>query len=126
MESIYTARQTSQISFAAINNTTANPPGIFLPGWQPIWNTGPDGLSGTADDVPPTLTPLYVPGPSGVLTGAAPPDVLVDLSKFQRQITINSLPTEPNVRQVVVQVQYQTAGGFQRNYTVQSLISSFR
>ncbi len=126
LESIYTARQTSQISFAAINNTTANPPGLFLVGWQPIWNPGPDGLSGTADDVPPTTNPLYVPGPSGVLTGASPPDVLVDMSKFQRQITINNLATEPNVRQVIVQVQYSTPGGLQRTYTVQSLISSFR
>ncbi len=126
LESIYTARQTSQISFAAINNTTANPPGIFLVGWQPIWDPGPDGLSGTADDVPPGASPLYVPGPTGVLTGASPPDVLVDLSKFQRQITINNIPTDPNVRQVIVQVQYSTPGGFKRNYTVQSLISSYR
>jgi hypothetical protein len=126
LESIYTARQTSQISFAAINNTTANPPGLFVPGWQPIWNPGPDGLNGTGDDVPPTNNPLYVPGPSGILTGASPPDVLVDLSKFQRQITINNIPSEPNVRQVVVQVQYSTPGGLQRTYSVQCLISSFR
>jgi Tfp pilus assembly protein PilV len=48
LESIFTARQTAQLSFAAIQNT---PNGIFTPGMVPLTDAGPDGLDGTGDDV---------------------------------------------------------------------------
>jgi prepilin-type N-terminal cleavage/methylation domain-containing protein len=119
LESIFTARQTAQLSFAAIQNT---PNGIFSPGMVPLTDAGPDGLDGTGDDVPPT--PITVPGSSGVLDGVH--DVTISLAGFQRQIQILNIASEPNVRQVIVTVQYPGNRGNMRSYTVQALISSFR
>src|ERR1700674_2377797 len=76
MESIYTARNSQQIPFAAINNVVNG--GSFLSGPQPLLCAGADGLVGTADDVPCTTTAgapcpnggvecLVLPGPDGVL-----------------------------------------------------------
>jgi type II secretory pathway pseudopilin PulG len=123
LESIYTARQTDQITFAQIANTTS-PPGIFVTGLVPLQDAGPDGLDGTADDTGPA--PLMVPGISGTLTGASPPDVAISLSNFQRQITITPDPSNANLKMVTVTVQYNVPQGGLRQYTVQSLISSFR
>src|SRR5580658_4711966 len=44
MESIYAARNSQQLPFTSINNTSASPPGIFLPGAQQLLCAGPDGL----------------------------------------------------------------------------------
>jgi type II secretory pathway pseudopilin PulG len=120
LESIFTARQTAQLSFAAIQNT---PNGIFTPGMGPLTDAGPDGLDGTGDDVYPPA-PIIVPGPSGVLDGVH--DKQVTLLGFQRQIQILNIPSEPNVRQVIVTVQYPGQRGNMHSYTVQALISSFR
>lgn len=123
LESIYTARQTDQITFAQIANTTA-PPGIFVAGLGPLKDAGPDGLDGTGDDTGPA--PVMVPGISGTLTGVSPPDVAISLTNFQRQITITQDPNNANLKMVTVLVQYAAPQGGQRQYTVQSLISSFR
>ena len=122
LESIYTARQTQQITFAQIANTSL-PPGIFTTGMVPLKDAGPDGLDGTADDTGPA--PVMVPGISGTLTGTSPPDVAVSLTNFQRQITITPDPLNANLKMVTVTVQYNVSQGVQRQYTVQSLISSF-
>lgn len=121
LESIFTARQTSQITFAQIQNV---PNGIFTAGMVTMTDAGPDGLDGTADDVTPQ--PISVPGPSGVLTGSSPPDVKIALTNFQRQIVIANVPNEPNLRQVTVTVQYPGSQGKFRSYSVTALISSFR
>ena len=78
MESIYTARQTSQVAFDKIQNV-GNGAGIFTPGFTAMTDPGPDGLDGTGDDVPSAMVRL--PGPSGVITNT-PADVLVDLGNF--------------------------------------------
>ncbi len=125
LESIYTARQTDQVTFAQIANTTAAPPGLFSAGMLPLKDAGPDGLDGTADDTGPA--PIMVPGASGVLTGASPPDVAISLTNFQRQILITQDPTDANIKEVQITVQYPTSrgGGF-RQYQVNAIISSFR
>ena len=51
LESIFTARQTSQITFDQIQNVGAGT-GIFTVGFTPMTDPGPDGLDGTGDDVP--------------------------------------------------------------------------
>ena len=53
------------------------------------------------------------------------------LSNFKRQILITNTNNadgtpNPNLRQVVVKIQYPTPTGKQRSYTVQALISSYR
>ncbi|MGA2416047.1 MAG: prepilin-type N-terminal cleavage/methylation domain-containing protein [Candidatus Sulfotelmatobacter sp.] len=136
MESIYTARNTAQISFAQIANL---PTGQFVLGASPLLQAGPDGLVGTADDVPfpangvcPAGPECYpMPGPDGILGTAD--DVPMSLSNFTRSITINNVlesdgvTINPNLKQIVVVVSYTKAGlTVPRSYTVQALISSYR
>jgi type II secretory pathway pseudopilin PulG len=123
MESIFTARQTSQITFDKIQNV-GNGPGIFTAGFTAMTDPGPDGLDGTGDDVP--AAPITLPGPSGVVTGNSPPDVVIDLGNFTRQIQINNVPNNPTLRQITVSVRYPVPQGWFRTYQVQALISSFR
>jgi prepilin-type N-terminal cleavage/methylation domain-containing protein len=137
LESIYTARNSNQIGFAAINNLPA--PGIFSIGPTPLNSAGADGILGTADDVPfpangvcPTGPECVVlPGPDGKLGTAD--DIPMSLSMYTRQITINpvleadGVTPNPNLRQAVVTVNYTVPGTtLQRSYTVSALISSFR
>lgn len=137
LESIYTARNTQQVTFAQIVNVSSG--GIFKDGYQPLYAAGADGLLGTADDVPfsatgpcpagPECVPL--PGPDGILGTAD--DTYISLGNFQRQILVSNVlesdgvTIDPNLKQVTVNVQYvknQTGGV--RTYTVQALISAFR
>ena len=123
MESIFNARNSSQLAFSAINNTTALPtPGIFLPNAQSPMCAGPDGILDTADDVP-CLTAagaecphagvecLTEPGPDGIVGTAD--DVVVSLYNFTRTITISPLDdSSGNVIQTLVEVTITV------NYTV--------
>jgi type II secretory pathway pseudopilin PulG len=122
LESIFTARQTSQITFANIQNVGSGT-GIFTPGFTPMTDPGPDGLDGTGDDIP--AVPVRLPGPSGVITNTAA-DVLVDLGNFTRQIQIVNVPGNPNIRQITVTVRYPVPQGWFKSYQVQALISSYR
>ena len=122
VESIYTARQTSQITFDKIQNVGAGT-GIFTAGFTAMTDPGPDGLDDTGDDVP--AAPVRLPGASGVITNTAA-DVLVNLGNFTRQIQIANVPGNPNVRQITVTVRYPVPQGWFKTYQVQALISSYR
>jgi type II secretory pathway pseudopilin PulG len=139
MESIYTARNSQQIPFASVNNTTANPPGIFLPGAQQLLCAGNDGLVGTADDVPCTAPDtgaacpggvecLVLPGADGILGTAD--DITQSLGNFTRTITFNQVlypsgQVNTNLVAVTIAVSYTKAGWPARTYTVNGLISSY-
>ena len=142
MESIYTARNSQQLPFTSINNTTANPPGIFTPGPLPLLCAGPDGIVGTADDVactapdtgvacPGGVECLVLPGPDGILGTAD--DVTQSLSNFTRTITFNQvqLPASqgggpnPNLIAVTISITYVKPGWPARTYSVNGLISSY-
>jgi Tfp pilus assembly protein PilV len=122
MESIYTARQTSQITFDAIQNV-GNGTGIFVNGFTAMTDPGPDGLDGTGDDVP--AAPVRLPGSTGVITNT-PQDLLVDLTNFTRSIQIANVAGNPNVRQITVTVRYPVPQGWFKSYQLQGLISSYR
>jgi Tfp pilus assembly protein PilV len=122
VESIYTARQTGQITFDKIQNQGAGN-GIFKVGFTPMMDAGPDGLDNTADDV--AATPVRLPGASGVVTNTTQ-DVLVDLGNFTRQVQIADVPGNPNIRQITVSVRYPVPQGWYKTYQVQSLIASYR
>jgi len=122
VESIYTARQTSQLTFDKIQNVGSGA-GIFTSGFTPMTDPGPDGLDGTGDDV--TAAPIRLPGPSGTILNNSQ-DVLVNLGQFTRQIQIANIANNPNVRQITVTVRYPTPQGWYRTYQLQSLISSYR
>jgi prepilin-type N-terminal cleavage/methylation domain-containing protein len=136
VESIFTARNTQQLTFARIANTANG--GIFTSGPTPLWSAGNDGLVNTADDVPfPAngVCPegpecIALPGPDGILGNGD--DVPMSLTNFTREIQINPVlqadgSTNPNLKQVTVIVSY-TAGGssLPRSYTVNVLLSAFR
>src|SRR5215470_18451382 len=87
VESIYTARNTQQLGFAAIANVNAAG-GIFSLGYQPLLAAGPDGLVGTSDDTnfpgcPGGVECINLPGPDGILGTAD--DTQMSLANFQRQ-----------------------------------------
>ena len=137
MESIYTARNTQQLTFTQIANISKG--GIFTDGPTPMLSAGPDGLVNTADDAPfgaslPCVAGpecIVLPGPDGVLGTAD--DVAMSLANFNRQIQINTVleadgvTIDPNLKQVIVTVSYTKIGWTQpRTYTVNGLISAFR
>ena len=137
LESIYTARNSQQIPFASINNTSSG--GIFWTGARPLLCAGPDGLVGTTDDVACTTTAgapcpnsgvecMVLPGPDGIL--GTPDDLTMSLSNFSRTITLGQvLLPDGSVNQaliaVTVSVSYTKDGLPPRTYTVNGLISQF-
>ena len=137
LESIYTARNSQQVAFSAINNTASG--GIFLSGAQPLLCAGPDGLVGTSDDVscatsggvtcPNGGVECWVlPGPDAVLGTAD--DITMSLANFTRTITITQVLlstglVNDNMMAVSVSVSYTKAGLPKRTYTVNGLISRY-
>jgi prepilin-type N-terminal cleavage/methylation domain-containing protein len=131
MEGILTARETANITWAQINNTGSG--GIFLPGFNPIWNPGVDGIIDTADDAASGLQTLEMPGSTGVFAGTCPPDTCYSLTNFQRQIQILPVfpvgggPAYTTLRSVIITVQYTTPQNkIPRQYVLNSYISTFR
>jgi prepilin-type N-terminal cleavage/methylation domain-containing protein len=136
MESIYTARNTQQVTFDQIANTSSG--GIFTSAATTLRCAGPDGLVNTTDDVncpasgPCAAGPecVVMPGPDGILGTAD--DKAMSLANFTRQIAISNVlnPDGTNnqtLKQIVVTVSYTTGGStVPRSYTVNGLISSFR
>ncbi len=132
LESIYTARNTSQITFDMIQNVSASP-GIFLDGYQPLKRPNPtsgtgDGLVGTADDG--DIEKLILPGPDGDLTTTIDNEYRV-LDTFERQIQISPIlfadsSVNPDVRRIMVSIRYNTPMGGQSTYAVESYISRYR
>ena len=137
LESIYTARNSQQVGFSAINNTSSG--GIFLGTSQSLLCAGPDGLVGTADDVPCTTSGgvtcpnggaecWVLPGPDGIL--GTSDDVTYSLANFKRTITFSPVYLSTgginnNMRAISISVSYTKDGLPPRTYTVNGLISSY-
>jgi prepilin-type N-terminal cleavage/methylation domain-containing protein len=137
MESIYTARNTQQITFSQIANIASG--GIFTGGATQLLSAGPDGLVNTADDVsfpasgscPAGPECITLPGADGIL--GTPDDKAMSLANFTRQIQIGSVlesdgvTIDPNLKQITVTVSYLTGGStVPHTYSVNALISAFR
>ena len=142
-ESIVTARNTSQISWDAIQNTsgtqyctsTPSPCGIFVgistsPQFQPIYNSGADGIFGTADDTAAGEETLQEPGPGGMYGDAD--DVKIPLTGYQRAIQISPVYDANNnmitsLRSVTITLQYSTSTTRQpKTYILSSFISQYQ
>jgi hypothetical protein len=123
-EAIFTAKYTNGVTWAQVQNVGgATPTGLFLVGPEPILQPGPiDGLVGTVADAgqPPEF--ILMPGPDGKLGTAD--DVQMPLTEFTRSISITNQAGDANLRQIKIQVFYNT-GRFQRTYTMISYISAF-
>lgn len=138
MESIVTARNTSQINWDDIQNTgSTNCPtsgasscGIFLGGAQSIHNAGADGIFGTSDDSSDTLMVLREPGPDGIYGNAN--DVLIPLTGYHRTIafgpvTDTSGVVSSSLRSVTVTIQYTTTQArLAKSYALNSFISQYQ
>jgi len=141
MESIYTARNSQQLPFAAVANVSNG--GIFLDGAQTLKCAGPDGLVNTGDDVNCTTQAgancpdngaecMVLPGNDGILGTAD--DVTMSLGNFTRTIAITptTYPTGPNAGQVnpnmmaiSITISYTKAGIPARSFTANGLITSY-
>lgn len=136
MESIFTARNTQQITFSQIGNIANG--GIFSSGATALLDAGPDGLVNTADDLsfgakgvcPAGPECITLPGPDGIL--GTPDDVAMSLGNFTRQIQIDpvlendGVTINPNLKQITVTVSYTAMSAVPRSYSVNALISSYR
>jgi len=138
-ESIVTARNTAQTGWDQVNNVgSTNCPiagsgtcGIFLTGLQPIYNSGADGIFGTADDAAAGAQTLQDPGPDGIFQTAD--DTFIPLTGYQRQIVISPVYDADNnivssLRSISVTVQYATPQSelTQKTYTLNTYISQYQ
>lgn len=135
LESIYTARNTSQITFNSIQNVSNG--GIFKDGPQLILDPGPDGVDGTVDDL---NANAYCPGPSQCLVLAGQDGVLgtaddsyLPLNNYTRTIAITNvnLPSgapDLSLRQITVTVTYYSTQfkATQKTYSVGAYVSAYR
>jgi type II secretory pathway pseudopilin PulG len=135
MESIFTARNTAQITWSQIQNVADG--GIFVNGFAPVLDQGPDGLQGTADDLqsnpacPGPSKCLISPGPDGILGTAD--DVYWPLNNYSRQIVISPLNDAngnqySSLRSVTVTIRYTTNTGTKapKTYVMSAYISQYR
>ena len=128
LESIVTARNTSQVSWAQVQNVANG--GIFMDGANPIYLAGADGIAGTADDAVAGEQTLIEPGPDGVFGTAD--DVQIPLTGYQRTILISPvLDSSGNVvatlRGVNIALQYTTSQAkLPKTYVLSSFISQYR
>lgn len=132
LEGVFSARDSSQITFDQINNEANG--GIFLDDFSLIYEPpGADGIPNTADDsnsAGSQLDSIVLPGPDGILgTGD---DVRQTLINFQRRITISPVfitatgKLNTNLRLVTVTVKYSVPQFGTRQYQVSAYISKFR
>jgi type II secretory pathway pseudopilin PulG len=137
LESIVTARNTSQLGWDDIQNvgstncsSSAGSCGIFLVGMNPIYNSGPDGIFGTGDDTSAGEQTLQQPGPDGIYGSAD--DVKIPLTGFQRKILISPVYDSNgnlviSLRGVNVTVQYATTqANLPKTYVLSSFISQYQ
>jgi len=130
MESIFTARDTSQLGWNLINNVSNG--GIFVdnPQFNPINNAGADGIVGTGDDAVAGAQTLQMPGPDGIIGTADDPAPLA-LTNFQRSVSITPVVsggvTAADLRLVTITVQYTTSQfHVPKNYILTAYISQYR
>ena len=132
LESVFSARDSSQITFDEINNK-ANA-GIFLDDFSLIYDPpGADGIANTDDDATSAssqLDAIVLPGPDGILGTAD--DVRQTLTNFQRKITISPVfltgttTINNNLRLITVTVRYTVPQFGGRQYQVSAYISKYR
>ncbi len=128
LESIVTARNTSQKQWSDIQNVADG--GIFLPGYQPLYDAGADGIMGTVDDAAAGYQKIHEPGPDGIY--GTSDDILLPMSNYQRKIEIQPV-TDANgnvvssLRAINISVQYNTPRvQMTKTYLLTSFISQFR
>lgn len=125
METIYTARETANITWDQIQNIGgAGSPGIFRTGLQPIKQVGTDGIMDTINDGASAAQTMTLPGPDGIVGTAD--DVTMGLTNYQRSIAIANTPSA-DLRSITITIRYTTPRNrFPKNYVLSGFISQYR
>jgi type IV pilus assembly protein PilV len=125
MESILTARDSSELTFSQIQNVSSG--GIFMDGSQPINQPDSNGLVGTSTST--TAAYLTEPGKDGIIGTAD--DVKVGLTNFQRTITFSPLYDSSGnllatLRQANITITYKVPQRrFAKTFVLTSYISQY-
>jgi hypothetical protein len=126
VESIYTARDLQQTSWASIANVSVG--GIFVDGPVSLCAPGPDGIVGTVDDDCGNPDYIAMPNAAGFIdttpTISANGDAKAVLSTFKRQIIIAPVAGRPGLNSIKVIITY-TVGNLHRTYTMTTGISQY-
>jgi prepilin-type N-terminal cleavage/methylation domain-containing protein len=131
VESIFTARDMGQATWASICNVGSSvcAGGIFINGAQPLCDPEIDGIVDTADDfigggcAVQQDAVILLNGAGSFTSGSATRSPLSNF-QFLRTVAITSVPNVANLRQIQVTITY-TAGRFPRTYTLTTNISNF-
>ncbi len=121
IETVTTALNSQNLDFNNVCNISGGPGCIFLDGFTPLYNAGPDGLFGTADDVAAGVQTIVDPGPDGLLGTAD--DITVPLTGFQRRIVVTSV--SPILRKVTVTITYKPARALVRSVVLTTYVSPY-
>ena len=136
MESIYTARDTANVTWCQLQNPGPSCPapavpatGIFQTGFQPIDLAGADGIIGTSDDS--GAQTLVSPGPDGIV--GTSDDLVNHLDGYSRSIVFGTNDPETgvtlpaNLRVVTITIRYTTPQfKVPKNYVLTGYISQYR
>lgn len=125
METIYTARETANITWDEIQNVGGvGSPGIFRTGLQPIKQVGTDGIIDTINDGSSAPQTMTLPGPDGIV--GTSDDVIMGLNNYQRSIAIANTPSG-DLRSIIITIQYTTPRSkFPKQYVLSGFISQYR
>ena len=136
LESVVTARNTSQIQWDDIQNvgatcsSSSGTCGLFVTGAISIYKAGADGIFGTADDSIAGMQTLTEPGPDGIFGTAD--DVSIPLTGYKRTILISPVVDSNNnvvssLRGINITVQYSTTQTrLPKTYVLSSFISQYQ
>jgi hypothetical protein len=131
MEDVFTARDTSTINFSQICNipTTGSNPNncLFVNGFTPMYTADPSGLvNTTAAATQGTIETYVTPGPDGILGTAD--DVPYNLTGFQRSILVKPISSSDGytmLAQVTVTIMYNPLPWQQRKLILVTVMSPY-
>ncbi len=125
METIFTARETANLTWDQIQNVSGGgSPGIFRTGLQAIKQPGTDGIYGSINDGSSSPQMMTLPGPDGII--GTSDDVLMGLTNYQRSISLLNT-TSADLRSITITIQYYAPPSkFPKTYVLSGYISQYR
>ena len=126
METIFTARETANLTWDQIQNVSGGgSPGIFRTGLQAIKQPGTDGIYGSINDGSSSPQTMRLPGPDGIV-GTADDPAPMGLTNYQRSISILNT-TSADLRSINITIQYYAPPSkFPKTYVLSGYISQYR
>jgi type II secretory pathway pseudopilin PulG len=125
METIFTARETANLTWDQIQNVSGGgSPGIFRTGLQTIKQPGTDGIYGSINDGSSSPQTMTLPGPDGII--GTSDDVIMGLTNYQRSISLLNT-TSADLRSITITIQYYAPPSkFPKTYVLSGYISQYR